>query len=63
MKRLFVKTRLNPEFLGDHTPDVDPNVYDVEKVVGATCPAVGETMTRGAVDEYCGQAEWQVTIT
>ena len=64
MKRLFLTARLNPKYVGpDHTPDLDKHVYDVAKVIDSTVPAVGDVLTREAVDAFCNSELWTVTIT
>ena len=63
MRRLFVQTQLNREYFGDSTPNVDKHQYVVLKVVNSLTPAVRDTLTGAALNDYCNSDNWIVAVT
>lgn len=59
MKRLHVQQIYDP----DHTRfGTSRHVYKVIKVINATVPPIGETISLQEVNNYCSNEKWQVTI-
>lgn len=76
MKQLFLDQRIDTDAPVDMVPCKNMHgkvstravrreqyVYKVKKVVGATRPAIGHTLSADQVNDYCADVAWKVTIS
>lgn len=63
MKTMSLTQQLNPEFKGDHTPNVDHHQYLVTKVMNSLSPLIGDCLTKKQASRYCHNLDWNVVIT
>ena len=63
MKLLSLAQQHNQAYMGaQHTPDIEPYLYNVTKLTNATRPAIHSQLTHDEVVTLLEDKDWKVTI-